>query len=66
MCTPEAQQLIARKVNAPPLIKRELMNLTPAEFNKVSSDIPPININTKARAEHLDFMSTQFNKMISS
>lgn len=66
MCSPEAQELIARKVNAPPLIRKELMNLTPAEFTKVSSDVPPISVNIKARADHLDFMATRFNQMLSS
>ncbi len=66
MCSAEAQNLIGRRVNAPPLIRRELLDLTPAEFAKVSSDIPPITVNLKARADHLDFMASQFNQMVSS
>lgn len=66
MCGPEAQALIARKVNAPPLIRKELLDLTPEEFAKVSSNVPPIDVNYKARAEHLDFMATRFNQMVSS
>jgi putative spermidine/putrescine transport system substrate-binding protein len=66
MCSPQAQNLIARKVNVPPLIRKELLDLTPAEFAKVSSDTPPINMNLKARAEHLDFMATRFSQMLAS
>jgi putative spermidine/putrescine transport system substrate-binding protein len=66
MCSPQAQNLIARKVNAPPLIRRELLDLTSEEFNRVSSEIPPITTNYEARAQHLDFMATNFTKMISS
>ncbi len=66
MISAEAQNLIGRKVNAPPLIRRELLDLTPAEFAKVSSDIPPIAVNAKARAQHLDFMAAHFNQMLAS
>lgn len=66
MCSVEAQELIARHMNAPPLAKKELLNLTPAELAKVGSATPPIQVNLKARAEHLDFMSTRFNQMVSS
>jgi putative spermidine/putrescine transport system substrate-binding protein len=66
MCSAEAQNLVARKVNVPPLIRKELLDLTPAEFAKVSSDVPPININLKARADHLDFMATKFSQMLAS
>jgi putative spermidine/putrescine transport system substrate-binding protein len=66
MCSPQAQELVARKVNAPPLIRRELMNLTPEEYARVSSNVAPIDVNFKARAKHLDFMATRFNQMVSS
>lgn len=66
MCSPEAQGLLARKVNVPPLIRKELLDLTPQEFAKVSSDVPPISVNLKARAEHLDFMAARFTQMVSS
>jgi len=66
MCSPQAQDLIGRHMNAPPLAKPEVLNLTPAELAKVSSPTPPIHVNLKARAQHLDFMSTRFNQMVSS
>jgi putative spermidine/putrescine transport system substrate-binding protein len=66
MLSPPAQDLIARKVNAPPLIRKELLDLTPAEVAKVGATTPPINVNIKARAEHLDFMASSFNQMIAS
>lgn len=66
MCSPQAQSLIARKVNVSPLIKPELLDLTPAELRKLSSRPPPINVNLKARAKHLDFMATSFNQMVST
>jgi putative spermidine/putrescine transport system substrate-binding protein len=66
MCSAEAQELVARHMNAPPLAKTELLNLTREELARVSGGGAPINVNLKARAAHLDFMSTRFNQMVAS
>ncbi|MDO9294000.1 MAG: extracellular solute-binding protein [Hydrogenophaga sp.] len=63
ICSAEAQSLIGSKVNAPPLIRKELLKLTPEEFAKVTSEVTPIPINLEARTKHLDFMVAQFNQM---
>src|SRR5262245_4586620 len=42
MCKPEIQALLSRKVGTSPTVKREVLDLTPAEFAGVSSDIPAI------------------------
>lgn len=66
MTSAEAQSLLVNKVNVPPLIKRELLDVTPAEFAKVSSDIPPIAVNVAARGKYLDFMAAQFNQLVAA
>ncbi|MDJ0943195.1 MAG: extracellular solute-binding protein [Kiloniellales bacterium] len=42
MCRPEIQAKLARKVGTAPTVRRELTDLTDAEFAAVSSDIEPI------------------------
>lgn len=42
MCRPEIQAKLSRKVGTAPTVKRDVTGLTDAEFNAVSSDIPPI------------------------
>ena len=42
MSQPSIQALLSRKVGTSPTVKRELMDLTDAEFAAVSSDIEPI------------------------
>lgn len=65
-CTPECQQLIARLVGSAPVMDRAKLDLTDAEFNAVSSTIPPILAATKARYEFTDYMEKQFIKMVIS
>lgn len=66
MLTPQAQTLIATKMNAPPLIRPELITLDEATQAKVASPTPPIPINVAARQQHLDVMVTEFSKMLAS
>lgn len=42
MCQPAIQATLSRKVGTAPTVKRELLDLTDAEFASVSSDIEPI------------------------
>ncbi|MBV9512208.1 MAG: extracellular solute-binding protein [Caulobacteraceae bacterium] len=66
MSTPEAQTLLASKVNVPILIRPELVSLSPETAAIVSSPTKPIAVNLDARAKHLDFMVQQFNQMVTS
>ena len=42
MCRPDIQAKLSRKVGTAPTVKREATDLTDAEFNSVSSSIPPV------------------------
>ncbi len=64
MASPKAQEIVARQIGAVPLIRRELMDLTPAEFASVSSEIPPIHVDLKMRATQLSFLSSEFNSLV--
>lgn len=64
MCSPEAQQLMARNVGCAPIIARDKTDLTDAEFAAVSSDVPPILTEVEARLDNLDFMTAEFTKMV--
>jgi putative spermidine/putrescine transport system substrate-binding protein len=64
-CTPEAQEMMARHASLVPLLDRGKMKLTPAEFDNVSSDVPPILIAAAARVDNLPYMDQQFTKMLS-
>jgi putative spermidine/putrescine transport system substrate-binding protein len=66
MASPKAQAIVARHIGAVPLIRRELMDLTPAEFASVSSDIPPIHIELAVRARDLGFLTAEFNSLVMS
>ncbi|MGA0604034.1 ABC transporter substrate-binding protein [Caulobacter sp. KR2-114] len=66
MCTAEAQNLLASKVNVPPLIRKELLTLSPETAALVTSPNEPIATNLAARSKHLDFMVQQFNQMAAS
>jgi putative spermidine/putrescine transport system substrate-binding protein len=62
--TPEAQALMARHAGLVPLLDRSKMNLTRAEFDGVSSDIPPLAMAAAARVKHQSYMDQQFTKML--
>lgn len=66
MCDPATQNLLASQVNVPPLIRPELLTLTPEVAKIVTSPVKPIPINLSARGKHLDFMVQQFNQMVAS
>jgi putative spermidine/putrescine transport system substrate-binding protein len=62
--TPEAQQLMARHAGLVPLLERSKMNLTQAEFDSVSSEVPPLQIAALARVKNGAYMDQQFTKML--
>jgi putative spermidine/putrescine transport system substrate-binding protein len=62
--TPEAQALMARYSGLVPLIDRSKMNLTQAEFDRVSSDVPPLQMAAAARVKYQAYMDQQFTKML--
>jgi putative spermidine/putrescine transport system substrate-binding protein len=64
MASPKAQAIVAREIGAVPLIRRELMDLTPAEFAAVSSEIPPIHVDLTMRATQLAYLSSEFNSLV--
>ncbi|MDR3511235.1 MAG: extracellular solute-binding protein [Caulobacteraceae bacterium] len=66
MCEPATQNLLASKVNVPPLVRKELLSLSPETAALVSSPTPPVPVNLEARSKHLDFMVQQFNQMAAS
>lgn len=66
MCEPATQNLLASEVNVPPLIRKDLLSLSPQTAALVSSPTPPIPVNLEARSKHLDFMVQQFNQMAAS
>jgi putative spermidine/putrescine transport system substrate-binding protein len=66
MCEAETQNLLAGKVNVPPLIRKELLTLSPETAALVTSPVPPVPVNLEARSKHLDFMVQQFNQMAAS
>ena len=66
MCQPDIQNLLASKVNVPPLARKELLTLSPETAALVSSPTTPIPTNLEARSKHLDFMVEQFNQMAAS
>ncbi|MDX1432259.1 MAG: extracellular solute-binding protein, partial [Gammaproteobacteria bacterium] len=64
MCQPSVQATLSRKVGTAPTIKRELMDLTPAEFDAVASDIPPIIPRYDMYEERSDWLNQQWTEMI--
>lgn len=66
MCQPEIQNMLASKVNVPPLAKKELLTLSPEVAASTTSPVKPIPINLDARAKHLDFMVQTFNQAVAS
>jgi putative spermidine/putrescine transport system substrate-binding protein len=63
-CSPEAQNLLARHAGLVPLLDRARLNLTQAEFDTVSSDVPPLVIAAAARVKFQSYMDQQFTKML--
>lgn len=63
-CSAEAQSIIARQMMSAPILPRNKLDLTDAEFALVSSDGTPIHIATESRMEHADYIEQQFTRML--
>ncbi|MAK81290.1 extracellular solute-binding protein [Phenylobacterium sp.] len=66
MLSPQAQNLIASRMNAPPLIREDLLTLDETVRAKVTSPTPPITTNLEARRLHMDLMMREFSQMLAS
>jgi putative spermidine/putrescine transport system substrate-binding protein len=62
--TPEVQQLLVRSAGLVPLLERGKLNLTQAEFDNVSTTVPPLFRAAAARARNFSYMEQQFTKML--
>jgi putative spermidine/putrescine transport system substrate-binding protein len=63
-CSPLGQEIVARDINAAPVIERNLLKLTDDEFNLVSSVRKPIFMATEARVANGPYMTQAFNQML--
>ena len=64
MCKPEIQSLLSRKVGTAPTLKRELLDLTDAEFAAVSSEIDPIIPRYDILSTKADWLNEKWTEMI--
>jgi putative spermidine/putrescine transport system substrate-binding protein len=66
IATPQAQELIARHVGSAPVIARDKLDLTPAEFALVSDEATPIRINAPSRVKYSDYYEQVFTRMVTA
>jgi putative spermidine/putrescine transport system substrate-binding protein len=64
MCRPEIQAKLSRNVGTAPTVKRELLDLTDAEFAAVASDIPPILPRYDLYSDRADWINQKWTEMI--
>ena len=64
MSQPAIQAVLSRKVGTSPTVKRELLDLTDAEFASVSSDIAPIVPRYDLYQTKSDFLNQKWTEMI--
>ena len=64
MSQPAIQAILSRKVGTSPTVKRELLDLTDAEFASVSSDIAPIVPRYDLYQSKSDFLNQKWTEMI--
>jgi putative spermidine/putrescine transport system substrate-binding protein len=64
MCRAEIQAKLSRKVGTAPTIRRDLMDLTAAEFDAVASDIPPIIPRYDMYEKRSDWLNQKWTEMI--
>ena len=64
MSQPAIQAILSRKVGTSPTVKRELLDLTDAEFASVSSDIAPIVPRYDLYQTKSDFLNQKWTEMI--
>lgn len=66
MSQPSIQAILSRKVGTSPTVKRELLDLTEAEFASVSSDIAPIIPRYDLHLSKSDWLNQKWTEMIAS
>ena len=64
MCQPAIQATLSRKVGTAPTVKRELLDLTDAEFAAVSSDIEPIIPRYDLYTSKSDWLNQKWTELI--
>ena len=64
MCRPEIQAQLSRKVGTAPTVRRDLVDLTDAEFAAVASQIPPIIPRYDLYVERSDWLNQKWTEMI--
>lgn len=64
MSKPETQAILSRKVGTSPTVKREVLDLTDAEFAAVSSDIPPIIPRYDIQQTKADWLAQKWTELI--
>jgi putative spermidine/putrescine transport system substrate-binding protein len=64
MCRPDVQAKLARQVGTAPTVKRELLDLTDAEFSAVSSEGEPILPRYDMYEERSDWLNQRWTEMI--
>jgi putative spermidine/putrescine transport system substrate-binding protein len=64
MCQPSVQATLSRKVGTAPTVKRELLDLTDAEFASVSSDIEPITPRYDLYQTKSDWLNQKWTELI--
>lgn len=66
MSQPSVQALLSRRVGTSPTVKRNLLDLTPAEFASVSSDIDPIIPRFDLYMTKGDWLNQKWTELIAS
>ncbi len=64
MCQPEIQAKMSRKVGTAPVVNRDILDLTDAEFAAVASDIPPILPRYDLYESKSDWLNQKWSELI--
>lgn len=64
MCQPSIQAILSRMVGTAPTVKRELTDLTDAEYGAVASDIEPILPRYDIYDERADWLSQKWSELV--
>jgi len=64
--SPAAHEAIARHVMASPLLPRDMLNLTDAEFSAAASDKEPILFDAGPKVEFADYLAEKFLTMLAA
>lgn len=66
MSQPSIQAMLARNLGTAPNVKRDLMDLTDAEFAAVSSEIAPVTPRYDLHTTMLDFINQAWSEMLNA